>query len=371
MSLHFPLKASEKHNVEIFQHKAFKEAGVWQLMKELVAPKARPFDCLQVEITSQCSARCSYCPHTTHAQSWQGQHMQPTTFANLWPLLQQSTRVHLQGWGEPLLHPHFLDFVAFARKAGCQVSTTSCGLHLNPELAKKIFDSGIDIMAFSLAGTDAESNAARQGADFHKVCDKIRMLQDLRKKHWAVHLDIHLAYILLADRMEAVLELPQLMQHLDVNTAIVSTLDYVPEAHLQALALRPEEENKIARAKSLLQEAKTQAKALDKDIHYALPSLQTKGECRENIQKSLYISAKGICSPCVYLQIPALQSAAEDAEDAEDAQAIQAHFGNVNAQSPLDIWNSDEFTHFRSSHGAGTPNMALCHDCIKRHEDLA
>ncbi len=366
MKTSFPLKAvpgtqsQTKAGTEIFSHPLFKEAGVWDIIKDLVHPKPRPFDCLQVEITSHCSARCSYCPHTTHAQSWQGQHMEARTFANLWPLLQQSTRVHLQGWGEPLLHPHFLDFVAFARKAGCAVSTTSCGLHLNENVAKSIFDSGIDILAFSLAGTDAESNSARQGADFHKVCEKIRLLQELRKKHWAVHLDIHVAYILLADRMEAVLGLPDLMQELAIHTAVVSTLDYVPQPHLQELALRPEEKNKIAKARTLLQEASARAKSLDKDIHYALPSLTTTGHCRENIQKNMYITAAGQCSPCVYLNIPAKQA----------SSFPQAIFGNVNSQHPLDIWHGEEFTRFRQSHGQGDPNHPLCHSCIKRHEDL-
>ncbi len=360
MNTDFPLKLAQTQGVDVFKHKAFQEAGVWQLIKELVRPAQRPFDCLQVEITSHCAARCSYCPHTTHGEHWQGQHMQATTFANLWPLLLQSARVHLQGWGEPLLHPHFFDFVAFARKAGCQVSTTSCGLHLSEAQVLRILDSGIDIFAFSLAGTDADTNSARQGADFHKVCEKIELLQSLRKKHWAVHLDVHVAYILLADRMEAVLALPKLMQKLQLSTAIVSTLDYVPEPHLQALALRPEEDIKIARAKKLLQEASAHAKSLGMDIHYALPSVNTKGTCRENIQKSLYINAAGFCSPCVYLNIPSLQ---------EGSRKAGALFGNVNEQHPLNIWQSTDFTHFRQSHAANTPTHALCHSCIKRHED--
>ena len=36
---------------------------------------------------------------------------------------------------------------ALARKAGCKVSTTTCGLRMDPELALRIVESGIDIVA--------------------------------------------------------------------------------------------------------------------------------------------------------------------------------------------------------------------------------
>ncbi len=364
MTLHFPLplQGKDTNSVDIFHHATFAEPSVWEIIKSLVRPQAREFDCLQVEITSHCAARCTYCPHTTEAHSWQGQHMQASTFANLWPLLQQSTRVHLQGWGEPLLHPHFFDFVAFARKAGCLVSTTSCGLHLNEKTALRILDSGIDIMAFSLAGTDAVSNDARQGADFHTVCEKIQLLEHLRKKHLAVHLELHLAYILLADRMEAVLQLPHLMQQLGVHTAIVSTLDYVPQPHLQALALRPEQSQRIAQAKDILERAKVQAQELGLQIHYALPSMDTRSYCRENIQKSLYINGAGDISPCVYLNIPT--------QEKNSLMHTSAVFGNVHEEKALEIWQKENFVHFRHNHAQDTPTHPLCQKCIKRHEHL-
>ncbi len=344
-------------DIQILQHKAFAEPSVWQLIKDLVRPTERPFQCIQVEITSQCAARCTYCPHTTDAATWQGQHMQVSTFANLWPLLQQSTRVHLQGWGEPLLHPHFFEFVAFARKAGCLVSTTSCGLHLQEKTALRILDSGIDIMAFSLAGTDAQSNDARQGADFHKVCEKILLLQKLRTQKMAVHLELHLAYILLADRLEAAQGLPELLQHLGISTAIISTLDYIPQPELQHLALRPEQHDVLARAKHILQKTQAHAEQLGIQCHYALPSCTTKGTCRENIQKNLYVNAMGDISPCVYLNVPSQHSA-------------KAIFGNIHEEHVLDIWHKKSFMHFRQSHASGTPTQALCQKCIKRHEDL-
>ncbi len=365
---------------EILQHPMFKGPSVFTLIKELIRPKARAFDCLQVEVSSHCAAKCIYCPHTTMASIWKGTHMQAGTMANLWPLLTQSTRVHLQGWGEPFLHPHFWEYVAFARKADCLVSTTSCGLQLNEAFAQKIVHSGIDILAFSLAGTDADSNSVRQGAGFDTVCENIALLEAVRKKHLAVHLDVHIAYLLLADRMEAVLSLPKLMHELGVSTAIISTLDYVPHAGLAHLAIRQDDAATIQQARAILQEAQAQASTYGVQLYYALPSVTPSAACRENIQKSLYVNAQGHISPCVYVNLPTTQ-------DAQHIESLNTHlntcfntqhgdtqtraiFGNINEEYALDIWQKASFVKFRQSHAQKNPCLEYCQSCVKRFEVL-
>ncbi|MGN1038752.1 MAG: radical SAM protein, partial [Mailhella sp.] len=107
----------------------FRSPGILQDIRELFTP--RELECLQVEVTSCCMGKCTYCPHTTHAGKWKSRHMAPETFASLWPAMVKASRVHLQGWGEPFLNPYLMDFVSLARKAGCSVSTTTCGMLIN------------------------------------------------------------------------------------------------------------------------------------------------------------------------------------------------------------------------------------------------
>ena len=182
----------------------FREPGFWETVQEAVFGARRPLDCIQVEVTSRCPGRCSYCPHTTQRENWLSRDMDMEAFGRLWPLMRRAGRVHLQGWGEPLLNPVFFDMAALARNAGCQVSTTTCGLRMDPELALRIVESGIDIVAFSLAGTDTASNASRLGVDFDRVCEAVSTLQAVRRERMGVHLEIHFAYLMLASTMEAV-----------------------------------------------------------------------------------------------------------------------------------------------------------------------
>jgi MoaA/NifB/PqqE/SkfB family radical SAM enzyme len=333
----------------------FRPPGFWETIREAFLGVRRMMDCIQVEVTSRCQGRCGYCPHTTQRDQWRARDMDMGTFERLWPLMRKASRVHLQGWGEPLLHPGFFEMAALARKAGCAVSTTTCGLRMNGDIARKLADSGIDIVAFSLAGTDAVSNAARHGVDFDRVCEAIDLLQGVRRSAMAVHLEIHFAYLMLASDIEAVRRLPGLAHRLGVHAAVVSTLDYMTEPGCEAEAFMPHEAGKLARAAAVLSEAEAEAKRLGVDFHWSLPRPDASGTgCRENVARSLYVAADGSVAPCVYVNVPV---------DRLDPK--RRVFGNVDETDPLEIWESEAFRRFRDGLAGGDPDLP-CRTCPKR-----
>jgi len=312
-------------------------------------------DCIQVEVTSRCPGRCGYCPHTTRRDQWLARDMGMGTFERLWPLMRVASRVHLQGWGEPLLHPGFFDMAALARKAGCAVSTTTCGLRMNEGIARQLADSGIDIVAFSLAGPEATSDAVRHGVDFERVCAAIGLLQGVRRAAMAVHLEIHFAYLMLASDVQAVRRLPGLAHRLGVHAVVVSTLGTVVEPGFEAEAFMPHEAEKLDRTAAVLAEASAEAKRLDVDFHWSLPRPDASGKgCRENIARSLYVAADGSVAPCVYLNVPV---------DRLDPK--RRVFGNVNETDPLDIWASAAFRRFRDGLAGGDAGLP-CQTCPQR-----
>ena len=335
--------------------KIFREPGIWETIRKHLLGWRRPLDCIQVEVTSRCLGRCTYCPHTTMRAEWHSRDMDMETFTRLRPIMRRATRVHLQGWGEPLLNPAFLAMAALARKAGCAVSTTTCGLAMNEELAVKLLEAGLDIVAFSLAGTDAASNATRHGVDFDRVCEAVSVLQAVRRARPAVHLEIHVAYLMLASSMEAVRGLPGLMHRLGVDAAVVSTLDYVPSPELEPEGFAPHEAEKLARAAALLTETEIEARRLGVGFHWALPRPDAPGtSCKEKIDRSFYVGADGSISPCVYVNLPV-----------ERLDPRRRVFGNVREQDPLGIWESSECRRFRDRLAGGDPDLP-CMTCPKR-----
>ncbi|MDF1591897.1 MAG: radical SAM protein [Desulfobacterales bacterium] len=336
-------------------NRKFRGPGFWETFKETFLGVRRPLDCLQVEVTSRCPGRCTYCPRTVLQENWLGRDMAGDTFVRLWPLMRRAGRVHLQGWGEPLLNPFFFEMVALARKAGCSVSTTTGGLLMTPDLALRIVDSGIDIVAFSLAGTDSTGNAPRHGMDFGQVCAAISTLQMVREKRQGVHLEIHIAYLLLASNLDNVRGLPDLMKRLGVHAVVISTLDFLPDPQLTGEAFSLQDPHKLARAAVVLEETAIRARELDLGFHFELPDPDAPGNnCRENIQRSLFVSADGAVSPCVYVNVPM---------SCQDPN--RRVFGNVREQDPMEIWDSEAFRSFRDSLAQGNPNTP-CRSCPKR-----
>lgn len=335
----------------------FREPGLWETFREVFLGVRRSLDCIQVEVTTRCPGRCSYCPHTTMRDQWHSRDMDMETFSLIWPLMRRSARVHLQGWGEPLLNPAFFQMAALARKAGCSVSTTTCGLLMNEDLAEKLVASGLDIVAFSLAGTDPASNRSRHGVEFDRVKGAISVLQAVRKSRMGVHLSIHLAYLMLASNMEAVRNLPELMQELGVHAAVVSTLDFIPEPSLELEGFRPHETEKLAAASAILGEVEDRARAFGLDFHWSLPKPDAAGlSCRENVARSVFIAADGSVSPCVYLNIPA-----------GECDPHRLVFGDLHREGSQEIWESDVFRSFREGLAQGKPDPR-CVTCVKRFE---
>lgn len=351
-------KRRKAENPDPLANPAFRKPGILESIGEALLGLNRPLLCAQVEVSSACMGKCTYCPHSSQAASWRTRHISAEIFSRLWPLFKLCQQVHLQGWGEPFLHPRFFDLANLAKKAGCHVSTTSCGLLMNENMAQKTLAAGLDLIAFSLAGTDQPSNQSRLNVDFDKVCANIKLLQKMREQMKSP-LEIHLAYILLADRIDALVNLPELMADLGVDTAIVSTLDYLASPEDREKAFLPEDVEKIERARIILRHVSAEAEALGKKIHYALPGTKARiheNGCRENTRKTLYIDADGNVSPCVYLNVPG--------SDSNDKRRI---FGNVLEENPLDIWKKAEFGAFRQALIEGKPD-GVCLKCPKRLE---
>ncbi|WP_294445530.1 radical SAM protein [uncultured Mailhella sp.] len=332
----------------------FRAPGILQDLRDFLRP--RELECLQVEVTSCCMGKCVYCPHTTRSDVWKSRHMSAETFAALWPVMTRAGRVHLQGWGEPFLNPHFMDFVSLARRAGCAVSTTTCGMVMNEKLAEDIVASGMDIVAFSLVGTDEQSNRARAGVPFSRVENAVRTLQKIRREKNAVHLEIHLAYLMLASNVEAIRGLPGLMEDWGVHAAVISTMDYIPSEDMAKEAFAPHERDKIEAARVVLEEVGARVRAEGRDFYASLPAPEPAPCCRERAHRTLYVDADGLVSPCVYLNVPL-----------DEPQPNRTVFGCVREKSPVEIWSLPEYASFRASVQTADP-PAACVSCAKRFE---
>ena len=180
----------------------------------------------------------------------------------------------------------------------------------------------------------------------------------MRRKRNAVHLEVHIAYMLLASQMQAVSRLPELMEAWGAHAAVVSTMDYVPSAELEGEAFLPHEREKIEAARLLLRQAGESIRAAGRAFYSSLPAETPVGGCRERAHKTLYVDAEGLLSPCVYLNVPS---------DAPGHPRVV--FGSVREKNVMDILAAPGCAAFREGTRSGQPPKA-CLSCPKRFEEF-
>ncbi|MCL6446629.1 MAG: radical SAM protein [Armatimonadetes bacterium] len=325
---------------------------------------APAFDWLQVEVTSYCNAACVYCPHTIYRDNWLNRHLPLDTFQKLRPAFRKAGLVHLQGWGEPLLHPDFFTMVSLARQAGCRVGTATNGKLVDASVAARLVAGGLDFVAFSLAGTTAEKNDFfRRGTRLEKVLEAIRFLQKAKEEAGAARPAVHIAYLLLRSGIDELPQLPDLLEGYGIDQVVITTLDFVSSPALVEESLFLTERTAAEELLSSLQEVAARGKERGLSIYYQLsvPG-QRKQVCSENVQRALFISADGLVSPCVFANVPVAR--ATFLVRGAVRRYGRMTFGNVHDHDLFRIWRQKDYVNFRRSFSTGRLT-AFCRECPK------
>jgi MoaA/NifB/PqqE/SkfB family radical SAM enzyme len=321
------------------------------------------FDWIQVEITSDCQAACIYCPRTAYRDCWPNQYLPLDSFKKLEPAFAHSRMVHLQGWGEPFLHPDFFSMAAIAKAAGCRVGTTTNGMLLKPDLITRIVTVPLDTLAFSLAGTDSNNDKIRKGTNLRIVLETIRAVDREKKRVNSQKPFIHIAYMLFRSRIEDLDQLPSLLQGQGIDQVVISTLDFVSEPDLEFEIIRPTPTEEYKNLEQRLQDVVQAGLKKGLPIHFNLPSAQgRRRECTENVGRALCVASDGSVTPCVFtnLQIPG----GEYLHQGKIKCYERLVFGNINLESLTDIWRKKDYRYFRGSfrhHHLASP----CQGCPK------
>jgi MoaA/NifB/PqqE/SkfB family radical SAM enzyme len=321
------------------------------------------FDWIQVEVTTHCNAACIYCPRTVYGKSWQNRHFSIDVFRRLAPAFRRARHVHLQGWGEPFLNPHFFEMIATAKTAGCMVGTTTNAMLLDRERISLLLESGIDLVAVSLAGTAQENDRIRKGTNFARVLNAIRLLSEEKNRRKLQTPLIHIAFMLFKSGLNGLRELLPLVKDLGVKTVVISTLDFVASDELLHEVLRPENQQEYDRWRSLLEEVALRGQEQGIGIHYHLPRPEDRSvNCTENVHRALCISADSTVTPCVYtnLELPDCSYFA----GGEKRPYRRLAYGNAAMQPLSEIWRRKEYREFRASFRKGNLSPH-CQGCPK------
>jgi MoaA/NifB/PqqE/SkfB family radical SAM enzyme len=322
-------------------------------------------DWMQIEVTTRCNASCHYCPRTTYRTLWDNRDLSLETFKMLLPVIADTKMIHLQGWGEPFLHPHLFEIIARARKTGCKVGTTTNGMLLDRQGIERLVRSGIDHVAFSMTGIGEKNDLARNGTQFSRI---LQAISDLAAQKKALRVEtpaISVAYLLLRSHLPDIVKIVPALAGLGIQQVIISTLDFVPHKNLWNERLSPSNKGEYQELKSLFDELVGEAEKKGLGLFYHLVSASAKGRaCTENPRRALFVSSDGSVSPCVFTNIPAPGSSR--IIDGEEGECRKLTFGCIADESLPTIWKSPYYREFRKFFES-RPHP-LCRRCPKRHE---
>ncbi|OGA74763.1 MAG: hypothetical protein A3G27_09275 [Betaproteobacteria bacterium RIFCSPLOWO2_12_FULL_66_14] len=307
---------------------------------------ARPFEAFQLEVTTRCNLKCVMCPVTVFADHWPARDMSWETFERIATAFDRVNWVHLQGWGEPLLHRRLFDMIERAKSAGCKVGFTTNATRLTPKTDARLLDLGLDLMAVSIAGARAATHEAiRVGSDFAKLVDNLRRFLRLRAERGNPRPKVEVFFLMTRTNLAELPRAVELAAGLGADELVATNLDYVITSGLDEL--RAYSDSPPARdCREALEEARAAARKTGIAFRPYPLQFREMAVCDLNPLKLLYVSADGSVSPCVYTSLAGLPEMPRVFEG-RSLETPAVSFGNVNERPLLEIWESAAYREFR------------------------
>lgn len=278
---------------------------------------------IQVEVTTACQLSCVFCPSTQLAEHWISKNMERKVFDCLVRSLKAKRLVHLQGWGEPLLHPQLLDMAAILKEAGMVVSLTTNGMIIDRHLCQEICRIGLDFIAVSVAGAKAETNdKLRTGSTLELILDNIAFLRSLGNRP-----KIHLVMQMMQPNYKELPELVKIAAQYKLDQVIFSNLDYIPNRISSALPVFSKEIKPELNA--VIDETNRVAKKYEVNcaIHPILHD-DNNPVCDADPLNNIYMTVDGEVTSCAYLHLP-LKGNIPRLFYGEESELPEYSFGNI------------------------------------------
>ncbi len=139
---------------------------------------------ITLELTNRCNLSCTFCPR--HHMEYPVGDMNPELFRTLIDELSEAgTRTLVPFFrGEPFLHRHCLELLAYAKGKDFTIQLATNGHMLTKEISQELVAMGVDFISFSVDAVEAkEYESLRRGGSFETLMHNIEGLMEQRKRH--------------------------------------------------------------------------------------------------------------------------------------------------------------------------------------------
>jgi radical SAM protein with 4Fe4S-binding SPASM domain len=319
---------------------------------------------LQIEPVGQCNLRCQMCPIPFRQD---GPPYGPPAFmdfAVFTKIIDDYTGLqdlHLQGLGEPMMHPRFFDMVRYAVDKGIRVTTNTNMTLLNARRAELCVSSGLDCVHASLDGASATTfEQIRLRGKFEKVMGNLELLTEARTRLRSSTPRLRLVAVIMKQNLHELPDLVRLAHRRSAESLFVQQLchDFGESSlpsHYRPMRDFVDKESllneDLGRVEEYFGEARKVAAELN--IELRLPRARpvthppgTPGRDRCSWPwTGGYISYQGLAMPCCMVATP-----------------DRINFGSVVEDGVSAVWNNRQYQEFREELASDAP-PEICRSC--------
>ncbi|MGI6457790.1 MAG: radical SAM/SPASM domain-containing protein [bacterium] len=295
---------------------------------------------IQIEVTNACNLTCSMCPHTLGLIPQN--HFPYSLFEQLIQKNPAPKRLVLTGWGEPLMHPQFFEFIALANRhwQNTSVRFTTNGILLNEEMCEQILRHRIAAVTVSVDLWQDSRNWRPELRDLlHPPSPKvIRNLQNyLQHQELTGKTPLILQMVVIRENVEDIKAYIDFARQYKQSHINLVRMQVYPEMQVERMTWQ-EEQQVLKELIQYGQERKVRVRTVNRQnlllrlaTHFDHICLRT--------DDSLYITIDGTCTPCCNLRTCDIGSLTD------------------SSSSIAEIWNSEAERNFFSN------QQSICGKC--------
>ncbi len=294
---------------------------------------------LFLELTTRCNLNCIMCYRNSMSEKMGD--MSEKLFVKV---LEDAVEAGVEfiwfaGWGEPLIHPKFLEFAEMVKERGLKLGVNTNGLLLDEDTARKLMSLGIDRIAVSVDAASPEAYSGIRRGSFSKLMQSLKSLYMAKKELGKTYPILEFAFTLMRNNLNELIPLIDLAERHGVGRVIVSNVVPVTRQMLDQCIYTLNGEVDVDKLSSLLA-----IKSLETNVGVRLPefSLKTERKCNFIENAATCVTWDGKVAPC-YNFLHSYTSYIYGREK----KIKQVVFGDLNRESLRDVWFKLDYVEFR------------------------
>ena len=298
---------------------------------------------LVFELTNACNLNCIMCGR--NAADFKPTVFDMDIFRSFEPLMDTIEEVTLMGWGEPTIHPNFIEMLEIINKHSARKYFCTNGMNLK-KIKNAIFDYNVDVFAVSLDGATDETNSRiRRGSKIDVITEDLKEIVRIKKERGLKYPWINFVFCAMRSNLHELPALVRLAAEIGIEEVKVVYLTVFGEDLMNESLWGHEDQ-----IRSVFEEAAALGEA--SGIILKLPHIPGEDIAGENLHKECFVAwrdfflgSDGYVRPCMSTPI--------------------RFFQYDKNKSFMDIWNAPEYQKYRTNVNNANDMDDPCRRCYQ------